>query len=899
MGAPCRSHWIGLESNLIVRGTRCAGLRFRFRALFRGKSVTKEIDEELRLHVERQVEENIVKGMSPGEARRAALLDFGAIDSIREECWDARKVNWIQDLLQDVRYGARSLKKSPSFTAIAVLTLAIGIGANATIFGFADLLLRRPVVLKSLDRLVAVSEQKAGEANPGGVSLANFMDLRRTSTTLEHFSAYQYWSATLTGQGQPVEIRGNRVTADFFQTVAATPSQGRIFLEAEDSPGQNFSIILSDAFWRRVFHGDPAVLGKNLELDGSAYIVVGIMPPTFKFPLGAEFWTPLVLQKVGTGRGGNDLSVIGSLRAGVTADRARLELNTIWTRLQRQYPRENSNQRLTVFALRDWIVDQDSRQFVWFLVGVVGFVLLIVCANVANLQFARAAGRQREIAVRTSLGANRFRLLRQFLTESVLLAGLGALFGLLLAAWGLGVMRATLPAQVREICDVDGLKLNSAALFFTLGLAALTGVLSGIAPAWQSTNTDPNLALKETGGRSGSGRGHRLRDFFVVSEVTLALILLIGAALMIKGFVTLAIPNANIGAEKLLTFHVSLPETRYPSARQLTDFYIRAVDRLKVTPGVHLAAAISGLPYSFYEDETSLDVEGEPTLENGQLPTAMQETVSSEYFRTMGIQVLEGRTFESRDSESALPVAVVSHSMVKRIWNNSDPIGKRFRVADVESQDWITVIGVVGDTRHEVYDRGFRSILYRPLPQAPPRSADFVLRSSDNPTSLLSAMRIEIAQLDKDLAIEQAETVATKIQGQAGALRFVSVLMGIFGIVALVLCAMGVYGIVANSVTERQREIGIRMALGARPFHVLKSVAAKGMSLVLVGLGVGLVASLALAHVLANLFYGVAAWDALTFSEIPGLLVLMAVIAVYIPTRRAVGLDPVTASKQE
>jgi putative ABC transport system permease protein len=553
---------------------------------------------------------------------------------------------------------------------------------------------------------------------------------------------------------------------------------------------------------------------------------------------------------------------------------------------------------VTAIDLREHLVGPDERRFTWLLIGVAGFVLLIACANVANMQLARGAGRHRELVLRRALGAGRPRIVRQLLTESVVLSLAGAALGLPIAVWGVSLLRTTMPAELLAICDISSLQVNSRALLFTFCLALAAGVLAGIAPAWQNSRPELNDALKE-GGRTTASRGP-LRRVFVVAELALALILLIGASLMVKGFVALASGSPELEPARLLTFTVSLPKSKYPEPRQVSRFYQQALESIRALPAVQSAALISGLPYTFYDNAAGVSVEGQPPLPPGQLPKVMTESVSGEYFRTMLLPLRRGRSFDDRDTAEAVRVAIVSESMAQRLWPGKDPVGKRLKLGTLSSASpWITIVGVAADTRHEVYDRSFRSVLYRPFQQDPGQTMDFAIRSAGDPMQLVGSMRAALSGIDRDRPIELAESMATKIRKQASGLRYVAGLMGTFGFFALVLAAVGVYGVMAYSVGERRHEIGIRMALGARRSDVLRNVMGRGVGLTLTGLAIGLPLALVLAQLLASFLYGVGTWDVTVFIMVPMALATIALLASYIPARRATKVDPVVVLRYE
>ena len=874
----------------------------RLRSLFLKPRLESELDDELGSHIQMLTDENLRKGLSPEEARHAAMRAFGGLQQVKEVYREQRGLPLVETIGQDLRYAVRSLRKNPAFAAVTGITFALGIGANTAIFSLADAILTRPVSLPDLDRLVAVVERTPPSEDDEQLAPANYLDVKAGVKSFTDLAAYRYWSATLTGQGEPAQIECVRVSANFFTLVGERAALGRSFLAEEQEPGNDRVVVLSDGFWKRKFGGDPAVLGRTLRLDDQSYTIVGIMPRTCGFPRGGQnLWTPLALgAEEKNQRARRSLSAVGRLRPGTPIEHARAEVATIWNRLEKQYADENAGHRVMALELRDHLVSEDDRRVVLLLLGAVGFVLLIACANVANLQLARAAGRQREIALRSAIGAGRSRIVRQLLTESLVLSLLGATFGLLLAVWGVSVLRTTMPAEISAILDLNTFMVDARALAFAFCIATLAGLLSGVAPAWQHSRSELNDALKEGSGRSTGSHSHRMRRVFVVAEVALALILLIGAGLMVKGFVALAGASPELQPERLLTFTVALSGTNYTEPRQFRTFYRQALERIRLLPAVQSAAIVSGLPYSFYDNPVNLSVEGQPPLPPGQLPSAMLESISGDYFRTMHIALRQGREFDERDSPDGAPVAVISETMARRLWPGRNPMGKRLKLGTLSSDEpWVTVIGIAADTRHEVYDRSFRSVLYRPFQQTTLRNMDFAVRTAAHPMPAFPSVREAISQIDKNRPVAQVESMATKIRTQASALRYVAALMGIFGMIALALAAVGVYGVMAYSVTERRQEIGIRMALGAQRADVLLNVLSRGFTLAAAGLAIGVPAALVLAQLLSNVFYGVSTWDAMIFVATPGALTAIALIASYIPARRATKVDPIVVLRYE
>jgi putative ABC transport system permease protein len=868
--------------------------------LWRKAELEEHLDAELRFHFDYQVRDNIQSGMSEDEARRRARLEFGSIDAIKEQCGEASGTLWVESTLRDLSYGLRLFYKDLGFAAVAVLTLALGIGANTAMFSFAKLLLNKPVSLPQLDRLISVSVVTHG-SDERLVAPANYIDLRDRTKSLESIAAYEEWAASVHGQNGPEDIQGVRVGERFFATLVAEPAQGRVFLDEEQQPGHQQVVILSYGLWQREFGGDSHVLGRALRLDEKNYEIVGVMPASFQFPLGGQqFWAPLALNTAEKSeRAKETLATVGRLKDGATLEGARAEMETLWAQLQRQYPRANRERQLSVVSLRAQLVDEDSRAFVILLLFVTGFVLLIACVNVANLQLSRSVSRRREIAIRVALGATRIRLIRQLLTESVVLAMMGGAVGLLLAVWGVGLLRTNMPEQVRRICDTTGLRVDVQAFIFMLFVAVASGVLTGLAPALQGSRADLRDFL-ETGGGRIVGGGKRLQNIFVISEVILSVVLLIGAGLMVKGFSALANHNPGWEPQSLIAFHVNLSSSQYAGPRQRTAFYEKALDRINSLPAVQGVAAASGVPYSFYENWAEVISDAQTELRSNQFPTAMKESITNDYFRVMHIPLLEGRYFDQRDGDGAPAVGIVSESMARRLWPGRDVLGRRVKLLERDADpEWITVVGVAADIRHEVYDRTFRSVLYRPVEEAPDDAADFIVRSSGEPKQLFAMVHSAISEVDKDQPVTHLQTMAQKITEQASALHMVAALMGLFGLAAIVLSATGIYGVITYSVTERKREIGIRMALGAQKAKVVKMVMREGVLFAAVGGAIGFGLGWFLARLLSSLLYGVQAWDLAVYAGVPVLLLLVSIAATVMPAMRAVRVDPVMALRYE
>jgi putative ABC transport system permease protein len=803
-------------------------------------------------------------------------------------------------LLQDIRYALRQLGKSPGFTTVTLLTLAIGIGANTAVFSLADLIIRKPVALPEMDRLSVIEEQLPGSEDTG-ISPANYLDMRSGMKSFDQLAAYQYWSASTSGQGQAEELFGVRVSLNFFSVVGVRPMLGHDFSSDQNFFGSGDQIVISNALSKQHFGSDASAVGATLKLDGKPYTVIGIMPAKATFPLGApSFWMPLTLDSRMRGERRNlELHSVGRLRNGVSLAQARAEVETFWKHLSELYPLANQNRSIQLVSLHDHIVLDYNRQFALLMTGVLGTVLLIACVNISAIQFARAAKRRSEIAVRAALGAGRRPLFRQLLVESLLLGIMGGAIGVLFGVYGVAFLRGTLPNDVRWFCDVDSLSINLRSLLFTTLVALACGLVSGLAPAWQASKAQISAVLAESAVRVAGRRSHFWHAALILSETALATILLIAATLMAKGFALLATGQPGLAPASLLTFHVDLPQDRYPEAQQVRAFNSLLLDQLQALPKVQSAALASGIPYSWYENSSDLTVRDLPPIVS-QGPVAMLDSVSHHYFQTMHISLRAGREFDATDSSTSLPVCIVSQSMAQRLWPGGSAVGKQIRISgSSDTEHWITIVGVVADVQHEIYDRSFRSIVYLPSEQHPTSSADVVIRSEGDPMQLAAVVRSEVRRIDPDLAVENLQSLGGLIRSQARALQYVAGLMSGFAFLGLILACVGVYGVMANSVTERWRDLAVRMALGAHSWNLLSAVMGRAFLFSTIGMGTGLLVSLGLARLLSSLLYGVSAWDGGTFLTVPVFLAAVALLACYVPARRAIRMDPVVALRYE
>jgi putative ABC transport system permease protein len=804
------------------------------------------------------------------------------------------------------------MRKNPGFIAIAVFALALGVGANTAIFSVVNAILLHPINYGNPDQLMMVWE-KSAKRGFGQIptSLPNFVDLRTDNKSLEDLGAFADSNFNLTGGDQPERVIGVRVTASLLSLVGIKPLRGRLFLSGEDQPQATRVLILSHHLWQRSFGANPNIVGQNVALNGDSYTVVGIMPSDFKFPPSfsatvassqyampnADLWVPLTTDAVPTARDIRTLFMIGRLKPGVTPAAAQSEMNVIASRLQKEYPATDADMQVDVIPLRQQITG-DIHLALIVLFGAVGCVLLIACANVANLLLAKASGRQKEVAIRTALGATRRRIIRQLLTEGMLLGLAGGVLGSLLA---IVVLRQLVIFSPANVSIPDNIGIDWQVLAFTLLLSLFTSFIFGLAPALQASKLDLNETLKEGGrGNSGGSKQNRLRSLLVITEVALALVLLIASGLMIKSFLRLQNVNPGFNPENLITLEIQLPQNKYSDKNRQAVFQQQLVQRIAQVPGVQSAGTVDNLPFSGNESNVGLTIEGQPPLNAAERPRAFLRNVSPNYFESMGIPLRKGRTFADTDNGNAPGAAIVNETAARRLWPNEEPLGKRFKRGKADSQyPWVTVVGVVGAVSHTSLEVASQPEVYLPFQQNPELNLTLVARTRSDPKAFAGAVRREVSALDKDLPVSNIKFMDEIIGKSVAQPRVYALLLGIFAGLALILASIGIYGVMSYSVTQRTHEIGIRMALGARPRDVLKLIIKQGMVLGIAGIIIGLIVSFALTRVLASQLYGVSSTDPGTFAAISLLLMFVAVIACYIPALRATKVDPMIAVRYE
>ncbi|MBZ5496311.1 MAG: ABC transporter permease [Acidobacteriia bacterium] len=874
-------------------------LKARILAFFRSGAMDRDREEEMRNHLDEAMRRNMARGMPEHEAQRQALLAFGGVENMKEMCRDERGTRLFEDLLRDLRYGLNQMGRNPGFTAGAVLTLALGIGANTAIFTVINAVLLRPLPYQNPERLVTLLESNPQQGmDRAAVSPPNFVDWSTQSRTLEHIAAYRYWGFVLAGGGEPERIIGARVSAGLFTLLGVKPIRGRTFHLEEDRFGGSPVALVREGLWRRRFGADPSLIGKSLTLNGGSYTVVGILPSELKLP-DAEVCVPLAFEPYAmTQRGSRALTVLAGLKPDVTLVQARAEMHTIARRLQQQYPDSNAGWDVTLFPLHEEMVAR-IRPALLVLGAAVAFVLLIACANVANLLLARATSREQEIAVRSALGASRSRLIRQLLTESVLIALLGGALGLLLAQQGTELLVTLGAAGLPRTAQIG---IDRYVLGFTLLLSLVTGLGFGLVPAWHASRPGLNQSLREGRGRAtGSARHALLRNAVVVCEVALALIVLIGAGLLVRSFVGLLAIEPGFTTAHVLTMTISLPESKYPEGHQKVVFFQQLLQRVDTLPGVTSAGLVSHLPLAGRGLNTDFTIEGRSLPLSGPSPLADYVSVSPDYFRAMQIPLLEGRPFTERDVMEIPPVVVINEILARRFWPEQNPLGRRLILGSTIGADQTprTVVGVVGNVRSAGLESEPGPEIYVPYPQNPWPTMTAVIRATSDPIRLVGAVRKEILALDPDQPVYNVRPLEEVLGASLAARRFQMLLLGIFAAVALIMAAIGVYAVMAEVVTQRTHEIGIRMALGARPHDVLKLVVGRGIRMSLAGVAVGLAGALALTRWMSSLLFGVSPTDPMTFTLISLILTGVALLACYIPARRASRLDPIVAVRYE
>ncbi len=867
----------------------------RLRSLFRRGQVEAELNEELRYHLERQIEVNTAAGMSVEEARYAALRAMHGLDQRKEECRDMRRVRLIEDLWQDFRFSLRSLLKRPGFTAIALLALALGIGANTAIFSLVNAVILQPLPYRDPDRLISVYGTR-NRSTQGSVGPTDFLDYRSQNKTFEQFAASgsMMLPMNLTGSGEPERLNASIITGNYFDTFGVRPALGRGFSLKNEKTGQDHVTVLSHAFWQTRFGGDPNIVNKTINLDGKAYEVLGVMPAEVVLPQPAQLWVPINFDadpemKM---RNARFLRGIGRLKEGVTLDQAQVDTDLIAAQLEQQYPDSNTGWSLRLIPLREILVG-GSRTMLFIVFGAVGFVLLIACANVANLLLVRAAARQKEIAMRTALGASRLRIIRQMITESLLLAIFGGALGALLAVAGVKLLVSLGEDNIPRTANV---KIDATVLAFTLLISLATGLLFGLAPAIRTMKENLVDALKD-GIRRGSEATvkNRTRSLLVVFESAIAVMLLIAAGLLIRSLVALQNVDPGFDPNNVLTLRVDLPRQKYNTPEKASNFFEQLETRVAGLPGVEAVGLITDLPLSGEARDMPYRVEGRPATSD--IAFVDFRRVNKNYFSAMRIPLRRGRNFTEQEVRQSDKAIVVSQAFVDSVFPNEEALGKRLIIWSGIRNEPYEIIGIVGDTRYQSLQGEPSATMYVPTREL--LFVNLVIRTQGDPLSLVGGVRKEVNALDPDQPIAAIRPMTEWVAMSAAGARYRTTLLGLFALLAMILAATGIYGVMSYSVAQRTQEIGVRMALGARPLDVLKLVVRQGMMLALIGVIVGLAGALALTRVMSSLLFGVTERDPITFVAVAALLIVVAFISCFVPAHRATRVDPLIALRCE
>jgi putative ABC transport system permease protein len=876
--------------------------------VFHRRSVEREMEDEFRAHLEIRAADLERQGLSRTEAERRSRIEFGGYQKYKEECREALGTRLLQELVADLRYGLRQLRRNPSFTVIAVLTLALGIGANMAIFSVVNAVLLQPLPYKNPGRLVWVSEVwPHGGSKSNFVPRPDFINWRNQNHVFKDIAAYGgQKNLDLTGVGEPQRIPAVRVSGSFFRVLGVGPTVGRGFLPQEDQQGGTRAVVLSHKIWQRLFSSNPAILGKPVTLDGQGYTVVGVLPAGFRFPdnnLEADLLLPIALTNNGNWynleKSIRLIHAVARLRPGTTRSRARSDLKMILDRTVVQTPlaiiHMRGKIRIEVIGLHDKLVG-NSRPVLLILLGAVCFVLLVACANVANLMMARATVRQREFAIRLTLGAARMRLIRQLLSESVIVSGLGTAAGLLVAHWGVRILRSPGSPEIPALREAA---ISGWVLGFVLAIAALTALLFGLAPAILSSRPELNEMLKKAGMATGSGIGHhRLRAILMVAELGLAMVLLTGSGLLIRTFLRLTAVDPGFRSRNILTLRIQLPSGKYSKPEQQAAFFQQALERVNALPGVQSAAATTSLPLTAYRNTRGVVVEGRPVPPPGVAPSAPYTAVSPGYFRTMGIPLIAGRYFNAQDTEGSPGAVIVNQAFARRYFPEENPLRKRLRSV-LSASNPQTIVGIVGNVRHLGPAHTASPEFYAPYLQHPTPDMMLAIRTASNPSGLSSAVQGAVQSVDKNQPVYDVATMGQRLAGSIAAQRFNMFLIGAFAGLSLLLASVGIYGVISYSIAQRTHDIGVRMALGAERRDVLKMVVGQGLGPALIGVAIGIAGALALTRFLSSLLYGVKPTDALTFIAVSLILIAVSLLACYIPARRAAKVDPMVALKYE
>jgi putative ABC transport system permease protein len=875
----------------------------RIAALVRRHQSKQDLNEELQYHIESKTQDNTEAGMSPVKAQSAALRAFGGMEQRKDDGRDADRRRWAEDVIQDLRYGLRQLRQNPGFTAVAVLILALGIGANTAIFSFVDAVLLKPLPYPHPERIVGVWEKPPG----GGrnvISTLNFLDWKRQNRCFQFMSAVEGDTVTLTGSGRPQELNVQKVSASYFKVLGVGAALGRTFAPGEDELGKDQEVVLSHRIWESRFGGDEKIIGRKITLDANSYTIIGILPADSEFDrTRALMWLPLAFRPADMTRNYHWFIAIARLKPGVTLQQARAQMDAIGARIATAYPESNKGWGVTVDPYINHVVDPQLRRSLWVLLAAVGAVLLIGCANLANLTLARGTDREHEIAIRSALGAHRLRLIRQLLTENILLGILGGVAGLALGDALMRGIKLWMPPDM--LPPQANVHMDYSILLFTLVIGVLTGVIFGLAPALSGTRPDLAGSLKE-GGRTTAGRTrHRMRTALVIAEVTLSFVLLAGAGVLIRSFNRLASVNPGVDTTDVLAMDLPAPVSEFTNSTTLINYLRDITDNVRSVPGVREAAITDALPMEGWSNGMPFLIEGRSYVPYSQRPGCPYKRVGPSYFYTVGMRLLKGRGLADSDTAGAPPVAVINETMAKRYFKGEDPIGKRILIRQLvpgkpalgPEIPW-QVVGVVADEKVYGLDEDF-PVIYVSFYQSPNTDNSLVVRAAMNPSLLTQSIEKAIWKVDKNQAVTNIQTLEEIKSQSVAPARLRTVLLAIFAGVAVLLAAVGIYGVLSYSVAQRVHEMAIRLALGASPGDLLRLVVARAMVMVLVGLALGVVAALALTRVLASLLFDTSPTDPITWIAAGALLAAVALLACFIPARRVTRVDPTVALRNE
>jgi putative ABC transport system permease protein len=886
-------------------------LWFRLRSLFRRNTVETELDEELRFHLERQVEKHVHGGLGREEAQRRARLEFGGYEQVKEEYREARGVNFIETLARDVRYSLRVLRDKPGFSIVAMLTLALGIGANTAIFSLLDSVLLRPLPYTDPASLVVVWEKSSQETNPHNtVTPPDFLDWSQRNSVFSGMAGIFDQRANLTGHGPPQEVALQDVTANFFSVLGVNPILGSAFTAENSQPGHDDVVVLSFGFWKERYAGDPSVIGKILTLNGHRLTVVGVAPEDFDWFIkdgsltGAkpQMWTPWIIPEALHDRKnvGRFMTVVARLKPGIAVARAQADMNIIAAQIAQEYPDFNGHWGVNIVPLRQQI-SGDLRPALLILFGAVAFVLLIACANVSSLLLARAAAREKEMAVRTAIGASPWRIACQLLTESVVLAAIGGSIGVVLAVWG---TNALLAASPRNLLNIRSVSVDVRILAFAAGSTLLAGLLFGFLPSYISAHSHISETLREGGRGSSPGKRRGIaHGSFVVLQMCLALVLLAGSGLLIRSFIRLVGVDPGFDASHLLTFKVTLPGSQYGTDAKCLSFFQEFLSRLSHLPGVRSATMNSFPPFSGLGAATGVHILSQPPRSLMDLPVAAVRVVGPHYFETMRIPLRAGRAFTEQELTEARHVVIINQAFADKHMSGSSPLGQKvvifMKSLEESANPSSEIIGVVGDVRQMGLETPGEPTVYWPHPELVYSEMTILLRTSNDPLALVSAARNELQQMDPEQPMAAVATMDQLLGASLSRSRFTMLLLAIFAAIALLLASVGIYGVIAYGVTQRTQEFGIRIALGAAPRDVLRLVLGQGTRLASLGIGLGIIFALMLGRFLATLLYGISPSDPLTITGVALLLAFAALAACYVPARRATRVDPIETLRYE